>query len=308
MAVDDKRLAALRRFASAITVLNLLGHTVFGFEQAWLLPIVALASTYSTEVLLEAVDARVARRQPRFMARPRQVVDFLLSAHISGLAVSMLLYPNARVMPVVFAGVVAIASKALLRAPVGAASRHFFNPSNLGITVTLLAFPSVGIAPPYQFTENLGTLGDWLLPAVIIASGSVLNGRLTGRLPLILGWLTGFVAQAAVRAVFTDIAFTAALVPMTGVAFILYTFYMVTDPATTPERRWAQVGFGAAVAAAYGVLMTLHIVFGLFFALTAISAIRGSLLWASAFADARAREAAPSGEVAVSAPDIRATS
>jgi hypothetical protein len=67
---------------------------------------------------------------------------------------------------------------------------------------------------------------------------------------------------------------------MTGVAFILYTFYMVTDPATTPEGRLEQVVFGASVAATYGLLMVAHVVFGLFFALTTVSAVRGVMLWA----------------------------
>jgi hypothetical protein len=35
------RLGGLRRFAIAITVFNILGHTVFGFEQAWIQPTLA---------------------------------------------------------------------------------------------------------------------------------------------------------------------------------------------------------------------------------------------------------------------------
>jgi Na+-translocating ferredoxin:NAD+ oxidoreductase RnfD subunit len=273
------RLAALRRFALAITILNLLGHTVLGFEQAWAHPFAALAAAYAMEWLLEVVDARARRRVARFRGGPRQLVDFFLSAHISGLAVSMLLYANERLLPVVFAAVVAIGSKALLRVPVGASSRHFFNPSNFGITVTLLLFPWVGIAQPYQFTENLYGSGDWVLPAIIVLSGSFLNARLTGRLPLILGWLGAFVVQASLRAAFLDASFVSALLPMTGVAFILYTFYMVTDPATTPDGAVGQVVFGASVALTYGLLMAAHIVFGLFFALTIVSTVRGLAMW-----------------------------
>jgi enediyne biosynthesis protein E5 len=280
--MSDRRLTALRRFAIAITILNLLGHTVLGFEQSWAHPLAALAAAYGTEMLLELVEAAAQRRRPRFLGGPRRFVDAMLSAHISALAVSMLLYPNQRLGPVVFAAVVAIASKAIVRAPLNGGRRHVFNPSNLGITITLLAFPSVGIAPPYQFTENLGAIGDWILPAVIVTSGSILNTRLTGRLPLILAWLSGFVAQAAIRSALTGAPLVAALVPMTGVAFVLYTFYMVTDPATTPERPRAQVVFGAAVAAAYGALMATHVVFGLFFALTIVAGLRGAALWAAA--------------------------
>jgi hypothetical protein len=59
--------------------------------------------------------------------------------------------------------------------PVGVPTRHYLNPSNFGIAVTLLLFPSVGIAAPYHFTENLGPVGDWVLPMVIICTGSILN-------------------------------------------------------------------------------------------------------------------------------------
>jgi Na+-translocating ferredoxin:NAD+ oxidoreductase RnfD subunit len=286
-----RRLGGLRRFAVAITILNVLGHTVFGFEQSWAQPFVAVAAAYATELALEIADAAARRRRPSFMGGGSSFVDFLLSAHISGLAVSMLLYTNERLWPTVFASIVAIASKAIFRVPVDGASRHVFNPSNLGISVTLLLFPWVGIAPPYHFTENLSGLGDWILPAVIIGSGSLLNARFTGRLPLIAGWLAGFAAQAVFRSVAGETPLAAALLPMTGVTFLLYTFYMVTDPATTPDDPRAQVAFGLAVAAAYSLLVTSHIVFQMFFGLSIVCALRAVALsvvaWTSSRAPAR---------------------
>lgn len=285
--MKDMRLTALRRFATAITILNLLGHTVLGFEQAWATPIVALLVAYSTEILFEVIESRRLGRRPRFLGGGTAFIDFLLSAHISGLAVSMLLYANDRLLPVAFAAVVAISSKYLFRAgasgPNGGRSRHFFNPSNLGITATLLAFPWVGIAQPYMFTENLSGAADWVLPGIIICTGSILNAKLTKRVPLILTWLAAFVLQAAVRHFVMGNLFWPSLNPMTGVAFLLFTFYMVTDPATTPVTVRGQMAFGAGVAAAYGVLMSFHIVFGLFFALSAVCALRGAMLWAAAW-------------------------
>lgn len=273
------RLGGLRRFAIAITVLNILGHTWFGFEQSFAHPLVALATTYTMELLLETVDALAMRRRPRFVGGLRQWVDFLLPAHISGLAVSMLLYPGDRLMPVVFAGAVAMGSKSVFRMAISGRSRHLFNPSNLGITATLLCFPWVGIAPPYQFTENLYGIGDWILPGIIVCSGTFLNTRFTRRLPLILSWLLVFILQAAIRSTLFDTPFTAGLMPITGVAFLLFTFYMVTDPPTTPSSVRAQIAFGASVAAVYGMLMISEIVFGLFFSLTIVSTIRGVYLW-----------------------------
>lgn len=276
------RLGGLRRFAVAISVLNVLGHTFLGFEQALVTPFVALAAAYATEIGLDRVESWASGRPPRFAGGWRARVDFLLSAHISGLAVGMLLYANSRVGPVVFAAVAAIASKALLRAGRGAEARHVFNPSNLGITATLLLFPWVGIAPPYQFTENLHGVGDWVLPAIIVCTGTMLNARFTRRLPLVAAWVTGFVLQAALRSGLQGTPLAAPLGPMTGVAFLLFTFYMVTDPATTPSDRREQVAFGAAVAAAYGILTAMHVVFGLFFALSIVCAVRGAVLLARA--------------------------
>jgi enediyne biosynthesis protein E5 len=272
------RLGGLRRFAAAISILNILGHTVFGFEQAWITPFVALAAAYFTELLIELVDARLSRRPLRFAGGPVRFIDFLLSAHITGLAVSMLLYANDRLGPVAFAAAAAIASKSLFRAPLAKGSCHFFNPSNFGISVTLLLFPWVGIAPPYHFTENLTGAGDWILPGIIVCSGTFLNARFTRRLPLIGAWLTCFFVQALLRHWLLGARLDSALLPMTGVAFILYTFYMVTDPATTPSGAREQVTFGAAVAFTYGLLMVCHVVFGLFFALSIVCAGRGVML------------------------------
>jgi hypothetical protein len=277
---QSQRLGGLRRFAIAISALNLLGHTVFGFEQAWAVPLIALAAAYSTELLLEWVDAHLCGRRPQFAGSIGALADFLLSAHISGLAVAMLLYANDRPLPIAFAAAAAIASKTLFRTRAGKGSRHFFNPSNFGITLTLLLFPWVGIAPPYHFTENLTGAGDWILPGVIVCTGTLLNYRYTKRLPLIAGWLTAFLAQALARHWLLGTNLPGALMPMSGVAFILYTFYMVTDPATTPSRPRSQVVFGAAVAVVYGLLMVCHIVFGLFFALSVVCAGRGLTLWA----------------------------
>ena len=296
---EAKRLGGLRRFSIAITILNILGHTVFGFEPAWAQPLVALAAAYGMELLLESVDAWATGRRPKFVGTPRQFVDFLLPAHITALAVAMLVYANEQYLMVAFAAATAIASKFLLRAPVGRGRRHFLNPSNFGITLTLLLFPVVGISPPYQFTEYFGVAGDIILPCLIIISGSFLNWRFTGRLPLIAAWVGGFALQACVRSFVFDTPLAAALAPMTGVSFILFTFYMVTDPATSPISLRGQLWFGAGVAAAYGFLVICHVVFGLFFALTIVCTLRGVVLYMEAYESRRA-----SSRLAVQPPAV----
>ena len=284
---DAVRLGGLRRFAIAISILNILGHTVLGFEQSWAQPLVALATAYSLELIFELLNSWSTGRKPAFTGGWRSFVDFLLPGHISALAVGMLIYANDRLWVVAFAVAVAISSKILLRVPVGGKYRHVYNPSNFGITVTLLLFTWVSISPPYHFTENLDRIGDWLLPAIIVVTGSLLNARFTRRLPLILAWLMGFVAQAMIRSLIFETPLVAGLLPMTGLPFVLYSFYMVTDPATTPFRTRGQIAFGAGVAAVYGILVMGHIVFGLFLALTIVCTLRAIHLCTLAWATSR---------------------
>jgi len=278
---SEKRLGGLSRFALAITILNVVGHLYLGFEHSWITPFVALAAAYATELVGETVDASINGRSARYAGSAVDFIKFLLPAHISGLAVGMLLYAAENVAAIAFAASAAMASKYFFRTAVGLDRtgqrqfRHVLNPSNFGITLTLLLFPTVGIAPPYQFTENTSGIVDWILPCIIICTGSYLNIKATGRIPLILAWVTAFAVQAVARGLIHDTPIIAGLVPMTGFAFVLFTFYMITDPATSPAGMRGQILFAAAVAFFYAIFMSAHIVFGLFYALTVVTALRG---------------------------------
>ncbi|MEV4740982.1 enediyne biosynthesis protein UnbU [Streptomyces sp. NPDC049555] len=271
---QQRRSKALRRFALSITVLNVLGLTWLGFEQAWATPFVAVGTAYATELLLETTDAAVHRRRPRYLGPFGQVLDFMLPAHITGLACSMLLFASDRLAPYAFAAAVGIASKYVVRARVRGKSQHVLNPSNTGIVVTLLLYDWVGIAPPYEFTEYPPGPLRWIIPLAVLGAGTLLNAKLTLKMPLLLGWMAGFALQAVIRSLLTDAWILGALGPMTGVAFVLYTNYMISDPGTTPVAPRRQVAFGLGIAAAYGALMALHITFGLFFALGIVCAVR----------------------------------
>jgi hypothetical protein len=77
---------------------------------------------------------------------------------------------------------------------------------------------------------------------VIICTDSFLNTWYTRRIPPALAWVGAFALQAIVSSLILWFAngycpMAARLSAMTGVAFVLFTFYMVTDPATT--LAWA---------------------------------------------------------------------
>jgi Na+-translocating ferredoxin:NAD+ oxidoreductase RnfD subunit len=261
----------------AITVLNVCGRLWLGFENSWAQMFVALGTAYLVEFVLEVVDARANQRPCKFAGGWVRAVDFLLPAHISGMAVSMLLYAGGLLLPFAFASAVGIASKALLTAPLNNSRRHFLNPSNTGIAVTFLLFPVIAPAVPYQFTEYLAGGVSRALPVLVICVGTFMNWRYTRRMPLVLSWVVAFALQGVARCLLHGLPLSVGLAPMTGVAFVLFTFYMITDPGATPSRWKEQVVFGAATAFVYAALMMGHVGFPLFYALLVVSAARGLL-------------------------------
>ena len=270
------RLFALWYFTTLMIIWNIAGHTILGFEQSWLTPLVAIGTAIAMQMFLDWVDAKARDRQLRFTGSIGAFLNFLPAALIPGFACGMLLYANERLWPVVFAVVLSISSKVLFRAPVGGGHyQHIFNPSNFGVAATLLLFPQVGFAPPYHFTENITGLWDWALPGVVLVTGVIIHALFTGRLPLVGAWLIGFILQGVIRAKLFGTPFFVPLMPMTSAAFILFTLYMIPDPATTPIKPLRQVAFGFSVAMVYGVIQMMHLVFGLFFALVTVCAIRG---------------------------------
>jgi enediyne biosynthesis protein E5 len=281
----DPRYLALRNFAISISVLNVFGYAWLGFEQPWLWPILAVLLGYTTELVFETISAWVYRRQPKYRGNgARGVYEALLPSHITALAVNMLLYANNQFWPVAFGVVVGVAAKHVLQAPINGRMRHFMNPSNFGITAVLLCFSHwASIAPPYQFSENANTYFRIMIPLVIAVSGTVINAMLTKRVALIVGWMGGFFLQAVIRHWLWDVALFSAFGAMTGIAFVLFTNYMITDPGTTPSKARNQFMFGSSVALVYAVMMEFNVVYTLFFATTAVCALRGLGWWAAHF-------------------------
>ena len=137
-------------------------------------------------------------------------------------------------------------------------------------------FPWVGLIP-YEYTTHTYGIADWIVPGVIVLLGFRLNYLFTKRLTIIASWL-GYVLQAVVRSELYDLNLWASLVPMTGPAFVLFTFYMITDPMTSPRSQRGQFIYGGLMALVYGLIMAANIEFGWFFAVTIMAAGRGALI------------------------------
>lgn len=270
-----------RMAAALATLLTVIGHTFLGFEQSLAHVAVALGTGYSCAIGFEAIDAWVNSRPAGFAGGGwKKFLDFLVSPHMTSITTSFLIYTNVRLAVLAFAVAVAIGSKYVFRVR-NTEGRyvHFFNPSNFGIAVTLMLFPWVAIIP-YMFLENTSGMLDWVVPLVIVGLGTRLNVLFTKRVPLILSWLFFFVLQAVLRDLAGVTPLASGLSPMTGVAFVLFTFYMITDPMTSPRSVKGQIAFGAALAGAYSLLMVEHVIFTLFYAVFAVTGLRG--VWLAA--------------------------
>ena len=274
----DLRVKALRRFALSITVFNLAGRFWFGFEGAWSQLLVALLAGYSLEVLFELINAKKQGKPPRFLGSKGDTLNFFLPVHITCNAISILLYASDQLMPFVFASAIAVCSKFIFTAPVGKSRRHYLNPSNTGIVVTTILFPTVLITVPYQFTENLTMYGDILLPLFVVVTGTMLNWKLTKRMPLIISWIVSFALLGMLRAVLFGYEAQTGAMLMTGVAFVLFTYYMISDPGTTPFSKNGQIMFGFSVALVYNIWVIFHLTFGIFYALLIVCFARGIYL------------------------------
>ena len=132
---------------------------------------------------------------------------------------------------------------------------------------------------PWQFTEGLSSNWSGAFAVVVIILGTYMNSYYAKRMPLVLGWVLAFAIQGVLRCLINGLPLIVGLIPITGVSFLLFTFYMITDPGATPSDKREQVIFGVATAAVYCGLIFVHIGFAFFYALFIVSFCRGLLLY-----------------------------
>lgn len=270
----------LRMSATFATIFTILGHAVFGFEQSVAQVFVAVGSGYLFALFFEWVDARANGATPNFAGGGvLKVVDFLLPAHMTSITLSFLLYFNQRLWIVALTVAVALGSKYVLRVRQNGRLQHFMNPSNVGIAMVLFFYQWTG-ALPWAYTIELHSVWDWLVPLIIVGLGFRLNLLFTGRLPTVAAWLGTFIMFGLIRAWIQNTPIGTQLIVLTGIPNVLFTFYMITDPQTSPWRLRSQILFGSGIACAYFVLLSLHIQYMMFYSVTAICAIRGLGIYA----------------------------
>ena len=93
-----------------------------------------------------------------------------------------------------------------------------------------------------------------MFPIILFTLGCLVNGIFTKRLILIFSWFGAFALQAVARYLFFDAQLLPILAVATGPIAIIFSFYMISDPGTTPNEPLPQVIFGVTIGIFYGLL------------------------------------------------------
>jgi Na+-transporting NADH:ubiquinone oxidoreductase subunit NqrB len=187
-----------------------------------------------------------------------QKID-LRSPLITGLSLSLLLRANEPWLPAI-AGVIAITSKFALRID----GRHIFNPAGFAIVVLLLVSSGVWISP--------GQWGTSLWLATLLVFFAILVLQAAQRSDIALFFLGSHATLLFARAYWLGDPLAIPLHQLQSGSLLIFTFFMISDPRTTPDSRAARFFFAFAVAiVAYYLAFFMQMRPALYVALIALS-------------------------------------
>jgi len=159
----------------------------------------------------------------------------LKSPLITGLSLSLLLRADALWLHAA-AAVIAIGSKFVLRID----GKHVFNPAGLAIVVLLFSSKGVWISPGQWGTEIwFGSLAG--LFAILVLSAS-------RRADIAVYFFFSHAALLLLRAAWLGDPLAIPLHQLQSGSLLIFTFFMISDPRTTPDSRLGRLLFAVTVA------------------------------------------------------------
>ncbi len=169
------------------------------------------------------------------------------SPTISALSLALLLRTNEPWIAVA-AGLLSIGSKFLIRVN----GKHVFNPSLFGIIAMLVLFPGAAWVSPGQWGRE-----GLLLFFVACAGGFVLFRAL--RSDIAAAFLFSYALLLGGRALWLGDPWPIVLNQFSSGSLLIFAFFMISDPKSTPDSRTGRVIFAALSA-----LIAFAIQFGLY--------------------------------------------
>lgn len=157
------------------------------------------------------------------------------SALISGLSLCLLLRTNTLSLAVLTA-VVTMVSKFVLRWR----GKHLFNPTNFGLVAMMLGTGQVWVSP--------GQWGSTAFFAFLMACCGGLVVYRAARSDVTYAFLGFHIALRFGRALWLGDPWSIPLHQLQNGALVLFAFFMISDPKTTPDTRLGRVLFAGLVA------------------------------------------------------------
>ena len=183
------------------------------------------------------------------------------SALISGLSLCLLLRTDSPWLAAA-AAVAAIASKFVIRGN----GKHLFNPTNFGLVATMSMTRDVWVSP-----------GQWGHSALFAFLTACLGGVVVYRAwrsDVTVAFLAAYASLLFGRARLLGDPLSIPLHQLQSGALLLFSFFMISDPKTTPDSRAGRILFAALVAAgAWYVQFRLFRPSGILWSLAACSAV-----------------------------------
>lgn len=216
------------RVAAILLAYVVLGITVLGFNRSpW-----QVATTVAAAVLLDMGLHCLLRGGPPL---------FPLSAFITGLGLSILVNYAHGLWLAAIPPMFAIASKYLFTFR----GRHVYNPALFGVVACLLlGGGSISDSPAYQWG------GSYAITIFIVTLALFLFVLKINRTVLVLSFLVFYAASVLARAWLTRWHMpmeTWLLGAVSSPPLYLFTFFMITDPQTSPPTRRAQMGVALCI-------------------------------------------------------------
>ena len=207
-----------------------------------------------TALATQWIGDRITRSPVAFKSSAR-------SALISGLSLCLLLRTNHAELAVL-AAVLTIGSKFVIRLH----GKHVFNPTNGGIVAMLLLTNQAWVSP--------GQWGAVAFFAFLMACAGSLVVNRAARSDVTYAFIACYCALVFGRSLFLGEPMTIPVHRLQSGALLLFTFFMISDPKTTPDARAGRVLFAALVAfGAWYIQFRLFRTNGLLWSLAACSTI-----------------------------------
>ena len=169
-----------------------------------------------------------------------------MSALITSLSLTLLLRTDV-VLLAAMAAVVAVGSKFVIRVR----GKHVFNPANVALVSMMLASDGVWISS--------GQWGSAAIGAFALACLGFLVLTRAKRSETTIAFLAAYGALVFGRALWLDDPFSIPLHQLQNGALLIFAFFMISDPKTSPNSAPGRLAYGAMVAiVAYAIQFVFY--------------------------------------------------